>query len=52
MGIEMVAVLIFAQLLEASLFLEKNAELLSLTFGFLIVWFFLTLAVVQRWRSE
>jgi hypothetical protein len=52
MGIEMVAVVIFAQLLEASLFLQKNAELLALTFGFLTVWVFLTLAAVRRWRAE
>lgn len=52
MGIEMVALLMFANLIEAALFLEKNAQLISFTFGFLIVWFFLTLTVVQRWRSE
>jgi uncharacterized membrane protein len=52
MGIEMVAVVIFAQLLEASLFLEKNAQLIFFTFGFLILWVFLTLATVRRWRAE
>jgi uncharacterized membrane protein (UPF0136 family) len=52
MGIEMVAVVIFGLLLEASLFLEKNGQLIGLTFGFVILWILLTLAAVRRWRAE
>ena len=52
MGIEMVAVVILAQLLEASLFLEKNAQLIFFIFGFVILWVLLTLATVRRWRAE
>jgi hypothetical protein len=52
MGIEMVALVIFAQLVEASVFLEQNAGLLVGTFLILILSATGSITVVRRWRSE
>jgi hypothetical protein len=52
MGIEMVALVIFAQLVEASVFLEQNAGLLVGTFLFLFLFATGSITVVRRWREE
>jgi hypothetical protein len=52
MGIEIIGLLIFNQLFRLSELLLENAGILFFTSGFLVVWVFLTLAAVRRWRSE
>jgi len=52
MGIEMVALVILAQLVEASVFLEQNAGLLVGTFLFLLLFATGSITVVRRWREE
>jgi hypothetical protein len=52
MGIESLALIIFAWLMELSRFLEDNSGLLFSTSLLLIVWLTGVMTVVRRWRSE
>ena len=52
MGIESLALVIFAWLLELSRFLEDNAGLLFFTSLLLVLWLTGVITVVRRWRSE
>jgi len=52
MGLELVAVVLFARLLEASQFLRENAALLVFTSVFLILWFTGIITVVRRWEGR
>jgi hypothetical protein len=52
MGIEMVLLLIFGQLVEASMFLEQNFAPLLATSLFVILSTSGSITVLRRWRSE
>jgi hypothetical protein len=52
MGIESLALVIFAWLMELSRFLEDNAGLLFFTSLLLVLWLTGVINVVRRWRSE
>lgn len=52
MGIESLALVVFAWLMELSRFLEDNAGLLFFTLLFLVLWLTGIITVVRRWRSE
>ena len=52
MGIESLALVIFAWLMELSRFLEDNAGLLFFTSLLLVLWLSGVVTVVRRWRSE
>ena len=52
MGIESLALVIFASLVELSVFLEDNAGLIFFISLLLVVWLTGVITVVRRWRSE
>jgi len=52
MGIELIGVLIFARLMEASQFLRENALLLSASFILPVIWLIGIITVVRKWRAE
>ena len=52
MGIESLALVIFAWLIDLSRFLENNAGLLFFTSVLLLVWLTGVITIVRRWRSE
>jgi hypothetical protein len=52
MGIESLALVIFAWLMELSRFLEDNAKLLFSTSLLLVLWLTVVITVVRRWRAE
>ena len=52
MGIESLALVIFAWLMELSGFLEDYAGILFLTSLLLVLWLTGVITVVRRWRSE
>jgi hypothetical protein len=52
MGLESVALVIFAWIMELSSFLEDNAGLLFFTPFVLVLWLTVVITVVRRWRSE
>jgi hypothetical protein len=52
MGIESLALVIFAWLMELSRFLEDNAGLLFFTSLLLVLWLSGVITVVRRWRAE
>jgi hypothetical protein len=52
MGIETIALLIFARFIELSLFLLENAGLLFFSSLALIFWLTGVITVVRRWAGE
>ena len=52
MGFEVIAVLLFARLMEFSQLLRENAGLLFFSTLFMIVWLGGIIAVVRRWSGE
>lgn len=52
MGIEVIAVLVFARLMEFSQLLRENAGLLFFATLFMIVWLGGIITVVRRWSGE
>jgi hypothetical protein len=52
MGIEVLGILIFAQLIEFSELLRDNAGLLFFSSVFLILWITGIITVLRRWRAE
>jgi uncharacterized membrane protein len=52
MGLETVALLIFARLMELSQFLMENAALLFFCSLFLILWITGIITVLRRWAGE
>ena len=52
MGLELIAVIIFAELMELSQFLRANAGLIFFSSLLLILWITGIITVVRRWRAE
>jgi uncharacterized membrane protein len=52
MGIETIALLIFARLMELSLLLLENAGLLFFSSLFLVLWLTGIITVVRRWAGQ
>ncbi len=52
MGIETIALLIFARLMELSLLLLENAGLLFFSFLLLVLWLTGIITVVRRWAGQ
>jgi hypothetical protein len=52
MGFEVIAVLLFARLMEFSQLLRENAGLLFFSTLFMIVWLGGIITVVRRWSGE
>jgi hypothetical protein len=51
MGMEIIALVIFARLFEISQFLQNNAALLFFSSLLLVLWLTWVITVVRRWRG-
>jgi hypothetical protein len=52
MGLEVIAVLIFALFMEADQFIRENAGLLFFSLIFLILWLSGIITIVRRWAGQ
>jgi hypothetical protein len=52
MGFEIIAVLLFARLMEVSQLLRENAGLLFFSSLLTVLWLTGVITVVRRWRAE